>query len=78
MGVQEPSFVAFDVSFFEFLTPSILGGYNFFNFILLLTIFSALDVPIRGLQIFFGHQIQWSPPFVYGLPYVFKCSIIDL
>jgi hypothetical protein len=30
--------------FFEFLTPSILGGYNFFNSITFLMIFSVQDV----------------------------------
>jgi len=56
------------VCFFEFLTPSILGGYNFFNSIPSLRIFSAPHVPIKGVQIFFGHQKQWNPPLGFGLP----------
>ncbi len=61
------------VFFFEFLTPSTLGGHNFFNFILFLTIFSVLDVLIIGVQVLFKCQKQWSPPFGFGLPWAFKC-----
>ncbi len=39
--------------FFEFLTPSILGGRNLLNSNLFLLIFSVLDAPIRGIQVFF-------------------------
>jgi len=37
-------------------------------------IFSASDVPRKGVQIFFGHQKQWNPPYGFGLPRVLKCS----
>jgi hypothetical protein len=56
------------VCFFEFLTPSTLGGRNFLNFISFLTILSALDVPIKGVQVFFGHKKQQSLSFGFGLP----------
>jgi hypothetical protein len=48
--------------FFEFLTPSTLGGGNFFNSFPFLTIFSALDVPIRGVQVLFGHHKHEALP----------------
>ncbi len=38
--------------FFEFLTPSTLGGHNIINFISFLMIFSALEVPIGKVQVF--------------------------
>jgi hypothetical protein len=44
------------IFFFEFLIPSTLGGHNFFNSTPFLTIFNALDVPIGGVQILFGHS----------------------
>jgi hypothetical protein len=44
------------VYFFEFLTPSTLGGHNYLNFIPFLMIFSASYVPIKGVQVFFGHK----------------------
>jgi hypothetical protein len=40
------------VCFFEFLTPSTMGGYNFLNSIPFWKTFSALDVPIGGVQVF--------------------------
>jgi hypothetical protein len=46
LGVQEPSFIAFNGFFFEFLTLSILGGRNFLNYISFLMIFNALNVPL--------------------------------
>jgi hypothetical protein len=49
------TFVAFGGLLFEFLTPSILGGHNFLNSILFLTIFGAPKMPLREVQIFFGH-----------------------
>jgi hypothetical protein len=33
-----------------------------------LMIFSALDAPIGGVQIFFKHKKQWSLPLGFGLP----------
>ncbi len=40
----------FDGFFFEFLTSSTLGGCNFFNYILFLTIFSAPNAPYEAFQ----------------------------
>jgi hypothetical protein len=48
--------------FFEFLTPSTLGGCNFLNFNSFLTIFSAQDASAGGVQVLFGHQKQQSLP----------------
>jgi hypothetical protein len=39
--------------FFLVLNPHVLGCHNFFNYILFLMIFSALDAPLRGVQVFF-------------------------
>jgi hypothetical protein len=52
------------------LDPSILRGHNFFNFILFLTICSALDVPIKGFQVLLRCQKQWSPPLGYGVEHL--------
>jgi len=38
--------------FFEFLIPFTLSDHNFLNFIPFLTIFYALDAPIKGVQVF--------------------------
>jgi ABC-type enterochelin transport system permease subunit len=43
------------ICFFELLTPSIMGNYNFFNFISFLMIFG---VPIGGVQVLLRHQNQ--------------------
>jgi hypothetical protein len=59
--------------FFEFLTPSTLKVHNFLNFISFFTIFSALNVLIRGFQDLLRHQKQWSPPLGSDLPWMFKC-----
>jgi hypothetical protein len=56
------------VFFFDFLTPSTLGGHNFLNSIMFLMIFSAPDVSIGRIQDLFGKQKQWSPPLGFGLP----------
>jgi hypothetical protein len=48
--------------FFEFLTPSTLGAYNFLNPNPFFMIFSVLDAPIGGVQVLFEHQKQQSPP----------------
>jgi hypothetical protein len=61
-------FVTFDGLFFNFLTPSTLGGRNFLNSNPFLTIFSARDVPIRGVQVLLGHHKQQSLPLGSGLP----------
>jgi hypothetical protein len=38
------------------------GGHNFLIFHPFLTIFSASDAPIGGVQVLFRHQKQRSPP----------------
>jgi hypothetical protein len=73
LGVWKPTFVVFGGLFFEFLTPSILRGHNFFNSISFFTIFSALDAPIGGVQVLFRRKKKWSPPLGFGLPLTFKC-----
>jgi hypothetical protein len=50
------------------LDPSTLEGRNFFNYNPFLTIFSAPDAPIEGVQVLFGHQKQQSPPLGFSLP----------
>jgi len=56
------------VCFSEFLTPSIFGDNDFFNFISFLMIFSATEALIGQVQVLFGHQKQWNPPSGFGLP----------
>ncbi len=73
MGVWEPAFVVFGGLFFEFLTPSILRGHNFFNSIPFFTIFNALDAPIEGVQVLFRRKKKWSLPLGSSLPLTFKC-----
>jgi hypothetical protein len=46
LGVQELAFITFGGLFFQILDPSTLGGRNFLNFNLFLTIFNAPDAPI--------------------------------
>jgi hypothetical protein len=58
---------------FWVIDPSILRGHNFFNSILFLTIFSALNVLIKRVQILFKRQKQWSPPLGSGLLWAHKC-----
>ncbi len=36
-------------------------------------IFSATEALIGQVQVLFGHQKQWNPPFGFGLPWTFKC-----
>jgi hypothetical protein len=31
-------------------------------------IFIAAEVPNKGVQVLFGHQKQWNPPFESSLP----------
>ncbi len=62
------------VCFFEFfMTPFILRRHNFFNFILFLVIFNALNAPIGGVQVLIKHKKQWTPPFGCGMLWMFKC-----
>jgi hypothetical protein len=56
------------VCFFEVLASSFLGGHNFLNSISFLMSFCALEAPIGGVQIMFGHQEKWNPSFGFGLP----------
>ncbi len=82
MGVWEPALWHLMVSFFEFLTPSILGGHNFLNSILFLTFFSVPYVPIGRVQIFLDTKNNKTLPLdlvfpkhlnvqsQVGLPYV--------
>ncbi len=67
LGIWEPTFIAFSGLFSEFLTPSTLGSHNFLNFIQFLTIFNAPKALVGGVQVFFRHQRQWSPP--HGLAF---------
>jgi hypothetical protein len=55
-GVWELAFVAFGGLKKKNLTPSTLKSHNFLNSILFFIFFSALDAPIRGVQVLFGHQ----------------------
>jgi hypothetical protein len=61
LGVRELALYHLVVCFFVFVTPSILGDRNFLNSNLLLTIFSALDAQIGGVQVLFGHQKTMKP-----------------
>jgi hypothetical protein len=55
-GCSKTYFYSVQWFFFKkFLTPSTLGGHNFFDSNLFLAIFSVLDAPIRGVQVFFKH-----------------------
>ncbi len=78
MGDQEWALCCSMVCLFEFLTPSTLGGINFFNPNPFLTIFSVPNAPIGRVQVLFGHQKQQSPPLASGLPWTqyfeFWCS----
>jgi hypothetical protein len=65
------------VCFFEFLTPSTLGGRNFLDYILFLTIFNVPHVPIGGVQILFGHHKQQNSPLGSSLPLAHKWLITD-
>jgi hypothetical protein len=62
------NFVTFSGLFFEFSTPSTLGVGNFFNSNPFFMIFSVSNVPIKRIQVLFGHQEQQSPPFGSDLP----------
>jgi hypothetical protein len=68
VGVWELAFVTFGGLVFLVLDPFTLGCCNFFNSISFLTIFSAQDVPIGGIQVLFKHQKQWNPPLGSSLP----------
>jgi hypothetical protein len=66
------------------LTPSTLGGHNFLNCNLFLMISNAPYAPIGGVQVWFGHQKQQSPPLASGLLWALKynklmgCSTLSL
>ncbi len=55
-AIGNPSCSVWWFVFFEFLTPSTLGGCNFLKSIPFWTMFSLPDAPIRGVQILFGHK----------------------
>jgi hypothetical protein len=61
--------------FFEFFDPFYFEGCNFLNFISFLMIFSAPNVPIREVQVLFGHHKQGNPPLGSGLPEALKCLV---
>ncbi len=67
------AFVTFSGLFFWILTPSTLGGHNFFNSISFFMIFKTLEMPIGGVKILFRHQKQWKLPLGFGLLWVLKC-----
>jgi len=54
----------YSVRRFVFLVfdPSTLGSHNFLNSISSLTIFNVPGASIKGVQVLFGHQKQWSLP----------------
>jgi len=55
--------------FFRVLDPSTLGEHNFLISNPFLKKISASNAPTReGIQVLFGAQKQWSPPFGFGLP----------
>jgi hypothetical protein len=54
--------------FFEFLTPFTLQGHNFFIYNPFLDDYKYLKCAKEGIQIWFGHQKQQSPPLGSGLP----------
>ncbi len=45
-----------------------MGGHNFFNFIPFLIIFSALEVPIGGVQVILRHQKNGDFPLDLAYP----------
>jgi hypothetical protein len=63
------------VCFFEFLTPFILGGHNFFISNLFSMIITMSDASRGGVQVLFAHHNQLSPPLGSGLPWALKCSV---
>ncbi len=56
------------VCFFEFLTPFILWGHNFFIFYLFSAIVNVLNATRRRIQVLFGHHKPWSPPLDLAYP----------
>jgi hypothetical protein len=50
--------------FFEFLTPFTLGDHNFLISNPFSTILIVLDAPRGGLQVWFGHQINRTLPWL--------------
>jgi hypothetical protein len=68
LGVWELAFVVFDGFFFDFLTPSTLGGCNFLNSIMFLTIFSAPHVPISRFKFFLDTRNNGAFPLDPAYP----------
>ncbi len=69
-GVRESALQHSVVYFFQFLTPSILGGAEGSNFLISnpsVKKFSASDMPRGGVQVLFGHHKQPSPTLGSGL-----------
>jgi hypothetical protein len=61
VGVWEPTFITFGGLFLKFFDPLYFEGRNFLNFIPFLTIFGALDVLIRRVQILCKHKKRTFP-----------------
>jgi hypothetical protein len=74
LGVQE----LVVVYCFEFLTPLLWGGHNFFIFNLFLMILNASNAPRGGVQRLLTHLKQKSPTLGSGLPKAFNCIKISL
>ncbi len=56
------------ICFFEFLTPSTLGGHNFFNSISFFTMFNVTNALLGKVQVLFKHNKQRSPALGSELP----------
>ncbi len=65
------------VCFIEFFTLFTLAGRNVFISNPFLTNVTVSNVPRGGVQVFFGHQKQWSPPLGSGWPWALKCLVIN-
>ncbi len=53
--------------------PFYFEGHNFLKFVPFLMIFSALDAPIGGVQVFLDAKNKWSLLVEFGLPWALKC-----
>jgi len=60
------------VFFLSFL-PLRIWGVVSFSILFHFWWFSVPNALIERVQILFGHQNKWSPPFRFGLPWVLKC-----
>jgi hypothetical protein len=67
LGVWKAALIVFGGFFFEFMASFSLRANNFLISNPLLTIVSVSDASRGGVQILFGHQKQWSPPFGSGV-----------